>query len=123
MIAIELRTALTLYAGILGVLIVVIWIYTEIAVRRPMRYLGKQYLWRCVICGYSYLDEADEKLSECPRCGSINSVEDKHARFAPVAKRHEPEPEPQTIPDDAENRRNPSRRKRPNQRRRGPRRR
>ncbi|MBI4558041.1 MAG: hypothetical protein HY706_10715 [Candidatus Hydrogenedentes bacterium] len=119
MIPLELPHALILYSSLLGVLILGIWIYTEIAVHRYQRVLGKQDLWRCIFCGYSYLDEEAETLSQCPRCHNFNSVEDKNARAIPLdSARTEPEPEPAH-----ELRRNPSHRKRPHQRRRGPRKR
>ena len=122
MIQISLTTALALYSSILLAMILCIWAYTEISVRRSQRAIEKQFLWRCVFCGYIYLDEAAEKLSQCPRCRSFNSVEDKHARYVQAYASH-------TASEDHENddalapRRNPSHRKRPQQRRRGPRRR
>jgi phage FluMu protein Com len=121
MIALELKWALVIYSCVLGFMAVVIWIYTEITVRRPHRYLGKQYLWRCAFCGYTYLDESDDELSQCPRCESFNSATEEHARFVPgkrQAKKQELELQLETAP-----KKNPSRRKRPHQRRRGPRKR
>ena len=114
MIEIELKWALVLYSGILGAIGIFIWSYTELSVRRPQQYLGKQFLWRCTFCGYTYLDESDEKLSKCPRCESIVAATDAHARFVPVGT------PPQTVDHDSG--RNTSRQKRPHQRRRGPRR-
>jgi len=84
MIQIALTHALALYSAILGLLITAIWVYTELTVRRHHRFLEKQFLWRCVFCGYTYLDESAEKVSQCPRCASFNSLDDKHARFVPV---------------------------------------
>lgn len=115
MIEIELKWALVLYSGILGTIGLFIWTYTELSVRRPQQYLGKQFLWRCTFCGYTYLDESDEEISKCPRCESYVTANDAQARFVPVDA---PEPEPER---DAG--RNTSRRKRHHQRRRGPRRR
>ena len=64
-----------------------------------------------------YLDEHAESLSECPQCGSFNSVDDRHARYvkspAPRGEEHEKGASPAP-------RRNTSHRKRPHQRRRGP---
>lgn len=79
MIEIQLTTALALYSGLIGVLAVGIWAYTELSVTRPQQRLGQQFLWRCMICGCTYLDEKADRLSECPRCGSLNSVGDKGA--------------------------------------------
>ncbi|NUM54012.1 MAG: hypothetical protein HUU46_10250 [Candidatus Hydrogenedentes bacterium] len=115
MIEIELKWALVLYSGILGAIGLFIWSYTEISVRRPQQYLGKQFLWRCTFCGYTYLDESDEEISKCPRCESFVAATDAKARFVPVDS---PEATPQQ-----DSGRNTSRRKRHHQRRRGPRRR
>ena len=116
MIPLELKWAMALYSGVLGAIIFFIWIYTELSVRRPQRYLGQQYLWRCTFCGYTYLDESGEQLSKCPRCESLIAATDANARAVPV------EPEQQRD-DETDAARNTSRRKRPHQRRRGPRRR
>jgi hypothetical protein len=120
MIQIQITTALALYGAVIGLLIVCIWLYTEFFVHRTTRTLEKQSLWQCVFCGYTYLDEGAQELSQCPRCASFNSATDKHARFVPSRARQSEEDEPSA---DVEPRHpNPSRRKRPHQRRRGPRR-
>ncbi|MBX7255635.1 MAG: hypothetical protein K1Y02_04660 [Candidatus Hydrogenedentes bacterium] len=120
MIAIELKWALLLYASILGAMVLFVWVYTQVTVWRPHRYLGQQFLWRCSFCGYTYLDESHEHISQCPRCQSFNSATDANVRFVPARG----ETAPEAMTDDAlDSRRNPSRRKRPHQRRRGPRRR
>lgn len=121
MIEIELKWALALYAGVVGVLITFIWIYTEITVWRPYRYLGQQFLWHCTFCGFTYLDEDSEAVSQCPRCASYNAATDRNARLAPSSPlARAPDTAVQSAQD---SRRNPSRRKRPHQRRRGPRKR
>jgi len=121
MIPLALTHALALYSAVLGLLIAAIWLYTELTVRRRRRFLTKQFLWRCVFCSYTYLDESAERISRCPRCASLNSVEDKAARFVPAktprAKRA------QKPAASVQGQRNPSRRKRPHQTRRGPKRR
>ena len=121
MIEISLPAALIIYsvvilAGALG-----IWIYTELTTRRAYLVLEKQYLWRCVFCSYTYLDTEAVKHSTCPQCHSINSLEDKRARFIPVPKALRESGTAQE--PKRETRRNPSRGKRPGARRRGPRRR
>jgi len=121
MIQLALPTALAFYSAILGIIVVTIWLYTAISVRRSYRVLEKQFLWRCVFCGYIYLDEEAEKLSLCPRCESYNSVEDKLARYVRIPVHEGPEQVPATSPQDP--RRDTSHRKRPHQRHRGPRRR
>lgn len=119
MIQLEIGEALVLYSGILMALAGGIWLYTEFSAWRAHRTLGKQYLWRCTFCGFSYLDENAETISKCPRCESLNSVEDKNARVVSVHKEVYEGAEPEA----PQPRRNTSKRKRPHQRRRGPRKR
>jgi len=122
MIQISLTAALILYSSVLLILLLFIWGYTEISVRRSHRILEKQFLWRCVFCGYIYLDEAAETLSRCPRCHSFSSAEDKHARYVRTHASTS-SPEKSAMDEALMPRRNPSHRKRPHQRRRGPRKR
>ncbi len=119
MIQISLTTALLFYSAVLGCLVLFIWTYTELSGRKSHVVLEKQFLWRCVFCGYIYLDERAETLSQCPRCQSFSSTEDKLARYfdAPSARTNPYEDDVEAEPG-----RNTSRRKRPHQRRRGPRR-
>ncbi|MCC6488944.1 MAG: hypothetical protein IT364_15705 [Candidatus Hydrogenedentes bacterium] len=121
MIALELKWALLLYSSVLALMAIAGWIYTEVTVRRPHRFLGKQYLWRCTYCGYTYLDESGDELSQCPRCESFNSASEEQTRFVPVKTPTGKQAE-RTEERKDEPRRNPSHRKRPHQRRRGPRR-
>ena len=120
MIEIQLTTALALYGAVLGLLVAFIWVYTEFFVHRTTRILEKQSLWQCVFCGYTYLDEGAQDLSQCPRCASYNSGTDKHARFVPSRTRRAEKDE--SSKNEETRHPNPSRRKRPHQRRRGPRR-
>lgn len=76
MIELELTTAIVLYSSVLAVIVAAIWLYTELSVRRPQQFLGKQFLWRCTICGLSYLDEEAVSMSKCPRCGSFNTPQE-----------------------------------------------
>jgi len=119
MIQISLTAALILYSAILGVVVFAIWAYTELTVRRSYHVLEKQDLWRSVFCGYVYLDEGAEAVSRCPQCASFNSEDDKRARY--VKSRRSPARIDGPAP--SEPGRNTSHRKRPHQRRRGPRKR
>lgn len=120
MIEISLTAALGLYGLLIMSGALAIWIYTEVANIQTQKVLGKQNLWRCVYCSFSWLDDALEPISTCPRCGSLNHASDPAAKPAgPVAIMESPGED-----DSAEKpRRNPSRRKRPGARSRGPRRR
>lgn len=117
MIEIGLTTALIIYSALLGVFGVIIWLYTEITTRRSFFVLERQDLWRCIFCGYTYLDQKAESVSQCPRCQSYNSPSDKHVRYVPDHHAQN------VIEHEEEPGRNTSHRKRPHQRHRGPRRR
>jgi len=126
MIEISLSTALAIYSALIGIGALGIWLYTEVSVQRHYQVLEKQYLWRCAYCAFTYLDEESEVYSVCPRCESINSIADHKTKFVPV-----PQHKLQSvntwhdagIDDNEDSRRNPSRRKRPQARNKGPRRR
>ena len=121
MIQLELTTALAIYGAIIAGGACAIWLYTEITTRHAYHVLEHQYVWHCVYCTYTYLDQDAETVSQCPRCHSFNSAGDKGAR---LIKPSRTAVVPQPLPADTEQpRRNPSRGKRPGARRRGPRRR
>jgi DNA-directed RNA polymerase subunit RPC12/RpoP len=117
MIQISLTQALAVYTIALGAIVLAIWIYTEVVTRQSHRRLGTQFFWRCVFCGYSYLDEDAEEVSRCPRCDSFVAASDRHAREIQSRKKTA-----ETFEHGEKPLHNPSRRKRPHQRRRGPRR-
>lgn len=119
MIPISLTTAILVYTLALGAIFLALYLYTEVGTRRAHRRLAQQYRWRCAYCGYTYLDERAEDVSECPRCHSFNDETDGRPRDL---RAHAAQAAP-SLEDDKESRRNPSRRKRPHQKRRGPRRR
>lgn len=124
MIQITLGTALLIYGTLIIVGLVVLTILGELRATGVYQVLEKQFMWRCIFCNFLYLDEEAASLSQCPRCGSYNkSKEAQDERVS--ANREQWAPEEKRAPADPEDlpRRNPSRRKRPGQRRRGPRRR
>jgi phage FluMu protein Com len=120
-IHISVTTAFLVYSIALAVIFLALYLYTEMGERKSHRVLTRQFLWRCVYCGYTYLDEGAEALSQCPRCRSLNDEAESRPREVQTrpGRRGQPAPEP-TSP---EARRNPSRRKNPHRARRGPRRR
>ncbi|MFP6581256.1 MAG: hypothetical protein VCD00_01730 [Candidatus Hydrogenedentota bacterium] len=79
MIEIQLTTALALYSVLIGLMGAGIWLYTEFSVTRKQQFLGEQFLWRCMFCGCTYLDESGSSISKCPRCDSLNSLKDAGA--------------------------------------------
>ncbi len=119
MINITVTQALAFYSAILALLVVGMWVYTEVNVRRPQRGLGKQFLWRCTICGFSYLDDKAEDMSECPQCATILHASDKGAREVITA---DGKPVPESVVP-SEQVRKGSKQKRRHASRRGPRRR
>jgi hypothetical protein len=121
-ITLTLTQALGLYAIVVGIIAAAIWVYTEAGTQRMYQTLKEQHLWRCAFCAFTYLDESSSAVSECPRCGSFNTLDDNQARTitatGAIERRTEPMAEPASEP-----RRNPSRRSSPSKTRRGPRRR
>ncbi len=121
MIEIELSFALAFYSGILSLSAGALWLYTEFYIRRPQRMLGQQFLWRCIYCAYTYLDESAEHISKCPRCKSLNAAEGHETRPTKALAAESPSSRSQAQPSAPT--RNTSRRRRHHQQRRGPRRR
>lgn len=121
MIPISLTTAFIVYSVALAAIFLVLYLYTEMRVRRSQQTLAQQFLWRCVYCGFTYLDERASAVSECPRCHSFND----EAEVRPRALHSRSDDQGARLDNELleEARRNPSRRKRPHQTRRGPRRR
>ena len=103
MIPLSVTQALIIYSVIVGGLVLGIWLYTEISVRRPQRSLGKQFIWHCNICGFTYLDDEAQ---------GVHERGDRGVRKPVPPEQHKPE-----------DRSGGSKRKRPHARRRGPRRR
>ena len=126
MITISLSTAVILYSALILFGTAGLWLFAELGSRRSLRVLERQNLWRCVYCGYVYLDEGAGLHSRCARCGSINVIEEAQDRV--VAREKERFVEAHPLPETPHNpeddpRRNPSHRKRPRAGSRGPRRR
>lgn len=125
MITINLTTAVILYSAVILLGAATLWLFGELGSRRTLRVLEKQNLWRCIYCGYAYLDEGAGLLSKCPRCESINVIEEAQDRVVVRDKERFVEAHPLPVeahnPDD-DPRRNPSHRKRPRAGSRGPRR-
>lgn len=121
MITISLGQAAALYSTILLVAGIALWVYTEMSTQRYHRVLGKQFLWRCFYCAYTYLDIEAETVSRCPRCQSYNTREDALEGYVKPRHARQAAEEP-TSELTEEVRRNPSHRKRPTGRHRGPRR-
>ncbi len=112
MIVITLQQALLLYSAIIVVGGIAAWLWTEIGGRRRRRELEAQHLWRCVYCGFLYLDDSGEAISTCPQCENLNHAEDRKAKEVPLGPAPKPAPAPAPGNTVEKPRRNPSRRKR-----------
>jgi len=124
MIQISLTTAIFIYGTVIVVGAVLLYFASELRATRAYRVLEKQFLWRCAFCGFLYLDENAGEISRCPRCESFNTgkeAQDKAVNAVKHRPREETKEEPKVEGETP--RRNPSRRKRPQSGRRGPRRR
>ena len=51
--------------------IFIVWVIGEI-VRRRRQQASTRHIILCSICGNTYRDTSGEKISSCPRCGSLN---------------------------------------------------
>ncbi|MBI1318813.1 MAG: hypothetical protein GC168_07665 [Candidatus Hydrogenedens sp.] len=116
MIEISLSWALLMYSVILSAGGFALWLYTELTERKVHRVLENQHLWRCTFCAFVYLDEEAQDFSECPRCHSLNRIDD--ANVKPYRVKYAEQPV-----DHSEGRKNTSKQKRGRATTRGPRRR
>lgn len=119
MIAISFNTALALYSGILLLLALAVWLWTEFRTRHVQRSMEEQYRWRCAFCGFTYLDDSGERLTQCPQCESWNALEDQPDQEGLVPAAATPAGDTET----SREKQGSSRRKRPGQRSKGGRRR
>ncbi|MFA7693454.1 MAG: hypothetical protein GX117_07845 [Candidatus Hydrogenedentes bacterium] len=125
MIEILFSTAILLYGALILFGFIFLYFFGELRARHVYRVLEHQFLWRCSFCNFMYLDEQASTLSLCPRCGSYNTVTDAQDRAVSRSLSQQIKEEAQESAREKEEqiptRRNPARRKRPGQRRRGPR--
>lgn len=127
MIQITFSSAVLVYGAVIIAGFMFLYIFSELRARHVYRVLERQFLWRCSFCSFLYLDEDAATLSQCPRCGSYNTIADGQDRAVGLSRRHlvaaEAELTARENEDEDSPRRNSARRKRPGQTRRGPRRR
>lgn len=127
MIEITFTSAVLVYGAFILAGFMFLYMISELRARHVYRVLERQFLWRCAFCSFLYLDEDAATLSQCPRCGSYNTIADGQDRAVGRSRSHlvaaEAELAALEKEDDTVPRRNSARRKRPGQTRRGPRRR
>lgn len=126
MIEISLTSAIALYGAIILMGFAFLYLVSELRASRVYRVLEKQFLWRCSFCGFLYLDTEAATISQCPQCKSYNIMAD--GQDPVVSRQRQRFAAEETMQSTAEMhafvpRRNSARRKRPGQRKRGPRRR
>lgn len=125
MIEITLTTAILLYGAVILAGLLLLYMVSELRARHVYHVLEKQFVWRCAFCGFLYLDEDAAILSQCPRCESYNTMDDAQDRAVSRARQAVTVSGPEHIEEEPgpAPRRNSARRKRPGQKRRGPRKR
>ncbi len=111
MIEISITEAFVIYSFIIAISGIVLWGLSELGARRIYTEFKSQNVWECNYCAFVYLDTEAEEISLCPRCHSYNVVSN-----IPIQQKQEEL-------QNSEPRRNPSHKKHPHARHRGPRRR
>ncbi len=76
MIKINVDTALTLYL-VLPIIILIIWLFFEKRANKPFRIKSENYLWKCPVCFYVYVDSKSDTISRCPRCKTLHKKGEK----------------------------------------------
>ena len=80
-----LTLAISIYLLIQMSLLFLLWFHAEgEGLREIASPEGKEFLWRCHICTFVYIDSRHDELSRCPQCGSFN--ERKEAYFDSLKK-------------------------------------
>ncbi|HOV32824.1 MAG TPA: hypothetical protein PLX23_05620 [Candidatus Hydrogenedens sp.] len=114
MIEISITEAFIFYSFIIAISGVILWGMSEFNTRKIYTVFKNQNVWKCNYCAFVYLDTEAEEISQCPRCYSYNVIPSKNK----TAQQSENSNGLKTEP-----RRNPSHKKHPHARYRGPRRR
>ncbi len=112
MIEISITGAFIIYSFIIALSGIILWGLSEVGTRRIYTAFKNQNVWECKYCAFVYLDTEAEEISQCPRCYSYNVNPS-------ISNTIREEKEEENI----EPRRNPSHKKHPHARHRGPRKR
>lgn len=112
MIEISITGAFIIYSFIIALSGVILWGLSEVGTRRIYTAFKSQNVWECKYCAFIYLDTEAEEISQCPRCYSYNIISTANSAIQEENEKESSEP-----------RRNPSHKKHPHARHRGPRRR
>lgn len=114
MIEISITEAFIFYSFIIAISGIILWSLSEFNTRKIYTVFKNQNVWKCNYCAFVYLDTEAEEISQCPRCYSYNVMSSNDKVIQQSNDKNELEEEP---------RRNPSHKKRPHTRYRGPRKR
>lgn len=120
MIEISVTEAFIIFSFVILVISVVLWYLSEVSARRIYSFYKEQYVWKCSYCAFVYLDTESEEISQCPRCNSYNVIYQGANGTSEITGKDI------VVREDSSGevkRRNPSRKKNPHARHRGPRRR
>ncbi len=112
MIEISITEAFVIYSFIIALSGIILWGLSEVGTRRIYTAFKNQNVWECKYCAFVYLDTEAEEISQCPRCYSFNIISTANNIMQDESKEENIEP-----------RRNPSHKKHPHARHRGPRKR
>lgn len=119
MIEISVTWAFIIFSFVILLVSAVLWYFSELNVRKIYNFYKEQYVWKCAYCAFVYLDADSEEISQCPRCSSYNvAYQEAGSAWRPEKGSGSNESMIKEI-----RRKNPSRRKNPHARHRGPRRR
>ncbi|MCX8066129.1 MAG: hypothetical protein N3G21_13335 [Candidatus Hydrogenedentes bacterium] len=120
MIEISVTWAFIIFSLLVLILSAILWYFSEVNARRIYSFYKDQYVWKCSYCAFVYLDTESEEISKCPRCNSFNVIY-QDVGGTGITRVEEIEDFENTSAEIRK--KNPSRKKNPHARNRGPRRR
>lgn len=75
MIELSPTTALMLYLGLSLLFLLGVWAYNYYAALKKRILPSEKELIVCEFCHFAYLDVSEKKISRCPRCNSLNTMD------------------------------------------------
>ncbi len=74
MIKLSLSNAFMLYLGFTLLVLLCLWVYYNLRMRKKTIVPYERYLFQCEYCHCQYLEEAYKAVTQCPECHSFNKV-------------------------------------------------
>lgn len=68
--------AIFIYLTVFVLLFLFLWLFAGRKKKKEDFSLLEKRLWRCPVCGGTYVDSKNPEISRCPRCGSLNERQD-----------------------------------------------